>query len=147
MVRKRRRNCPAHEMHHSDHPARRDPRLRSLYVVARPIRKTGRLKLSFLSQGSFPFCHWGLFVSPYNENELLETMLQQSESIPEAGYSGLGTLVELQQTQHGNKPHVVNDFQICSWEQAVFAFVGGTEMSDDEIVEHGMKVCISEADF
>src|SRR5579862_4665818 len=147
MVRKRRRNAQAHEMLQFDHPAQRDPRVRSLYVVARPIRKMGRLKLSFLSDGSYPFCHWGLFISPHNENDLLKNMLQQSQSIHEAGYPGLGTMVELQQSPQGNKPNVISDFQICSWEQAVFAYSGETEMSDEEIVEHGMKEFILEADL
>ena len=147
MVRERRRNAQAHEMAQFDHPAQQDPPVRSLYVVARPIRTMGRLKLSFLSDGSYPFCHWGLFISPHNENDLLQNMLQQSQSIDEAEYPGLGTMVELQQTPQGNKPNVVSDFQICSWEHAVFAFVGETEMSDEEIVKHGMKESISEADL
>jgi hypothetical protein len=137
MVRRRRRNPQVPEMDRVDGSTQRDPRIRSLYVVARPIRKAGRLKLSFLSEGSFPFCHWGLFVSYYNENELLEKMIQYSEDISDVGEPGMGTMFELQQTPQGNKPNVVSDFRLSCWEQAVYAQVGETRLSDQDISDHG----------
>src|SRR5579859_3476931 len=138
MARKRRRTRQTPEMGRRDSSTTGDPQIRFLFVVARPIRKAARLKLSWLSDGSFPFCHWGLFVSQYNNSELFEKMSQISREMNDSEDEGLGTMFELQNTPQGNKPHVFREFRVDSWEQAVFAYVGETKMSDEEISDHGI---------
>jgi hypothetical protein len=43
-------------------------RKRSVYILARPIKAAE--KLSFLSEGKFPLCHWALLVSSHSVSEL-----------------------------------------------------------------------------
>src|ERR1700730_8314180 len=88
--------------------------------IARPMRKAGRL--SALSEESFPFCHWGLFISPYNEQELLKIMVDQSKNIINTSRPpSLGTMIELQQTPQGNVPNIHSNFHLLCWEYAIYA--------------------------
>lgn len=56
----------------------RGRRKRSVYILARPIKKAGQLR--FLSEGKFPLCHWGLLISPYNRRQLLHHIQKGTQS-------------------------------------------------------------------
>jgi hypothetical protein len=111
---------------------------RSVYVVARPITKAG--KLSFLSEGSLPLCHWGLLVSPYTLSALRRHLKRQSNgNCNESGNGSWGTLFEISQTENGfHQLETNNDFRPSDWDYMCIVKVGGTTLLDHRISRQGI---------
>lgn len=118
-------------------------RKRSVYVLARPIKAAG--KLSFLSEGKFPFCHWALLVSSHSESELqrrclmLNTPDSDNRTLINASW---GTLFELFRTHDGqNLSHMITEFGatnlMSDWSYACIAYVGKTKYTDYRLCKEG----------
>lgn len=116
---------------------------RSVYIVARPLTKAGYFK--FLSDGKLLLCHWGLPVSPYNQMDLRQHIISQSESGSNGASDSWGTLYEI---TNGDGAMVLNVNEYFGrhfghdWRYALIAEVGTAQIPDKKIYDHG-KIPIS----
>src|SRR5271154_3327135 len=117
---------------------------RSVYIVARPINKAKEWGVDSLSEDSFAFCHWGLLTGPFDEAGFQRYISRQARKGGSSGLSGWGTLLELFNHAGRCTVNVVEDFgalpALEEWEYVLLRYVGRTEMSDDEIQEHGIAI-------
>ncbi len=83
---------------------RKRKRRRFVDVVARPLKAAG--PFSFISEGKFPICHWGVLFSEFDE-ETLKQIFAESES-----KRTCGTYIELfrDPSQNHRVTHNVIDF-------------------------------------
>jgi len=120
------------------------PLLRSVYIVARPITKAKEWGVDSLSQDSFPFCHWGLLISPFDEAGLQRNISRQARKGCSSDISRWGILLELFNQAGRCTVNVVEDFGVFpaleEWDYVLMQSVGRTEMSDDELREHGIAI-------
>jgi hypothetical protein len=118
---------------------------RSVYVVGRPIKKAG--KLSFLSEGSLPLCHWGLLVSPYTLTALRRHLKRQSKGDCNEVNGSWGTLFEISQTENGfHQLETNNDFRPSDWDYMCIVNVGGTTLLDHRISRQGISFLLFVSD-
>jgi hypothetical protein len=118
---------------------KRRKRKRFAYVIARPLKSVGRL--SFLSDGKFPLCHWALLVT--NSRPELETDRADSpieaQSIMHCHLQG--TLFELHRSPDGLNPNIIEDFKLekwCNaWGFAISKYAGETRVSDQNLSNTG----------
>ena len=111
---------------------------RSVYIIARPINKAGKFR--FLSEASFPFCHWGLLVSPRSPKQLRYYLKYYAKGHRNPSQFSLGTLFELYNADGMNKVNVVKDFGrdfSFEWTSMCSAFIGNTELFDYRISHRG----------
>ena len=117
---------------------------RSVYIVARPITKAKEWSVGFFSDHSFPFCHWGLVVSTYDESELRQHISHQAENRYHSSLLPWGTLFELFNRSGQCMVNVVEDFGwnscLCDWSTFLIRHVGRTQMPDGEIQKHGIAI-------
>src|SRR5947207_6055948 len=115
--------------------------LRSVYVIARPLHIGGHL--SFLSDGKFPLCHWGLLVTKVKRTEMCNRM-RSLENVAH-GVSDIkpwGTMFELQRDSHNKNTHnVIYNFEgeewYIEWKHILMAFIGTTNFSDNRLTKEG----------
>jgi hypothetical protein len=102
-------------------------RIRSVYILARPIKKAGQL--GFLSEGKFPLCHWGLLVSPYNQREMQDHIRQGTQS--------WGTIFEISLSLRGTHIPNIHTYSARTfsgdWQYACIAYVGETYLPNYRI--------------
>ena len=119
-------------------------RFRSVYIVARPINKAKEWGVDSLSEDSFPFCHWGLLIGPFDEAGFQRHISRQARKGCNSDLSGWGTLLELFNHAGRCTVNVVEDFGALpafeEWEYVLLRYVGRTKMSDDEIREQGIAI-------
>lgn len=118
--------------------ARRERSTRSVYIVARPIKKAG--SLSSLSEGKFSLCHWALLISPNNEKQLRSHIERQAASCSQSRQSSWGTLFEIFNIDGTIEVHVVEDFGrhiSPDWGYACIMHLGETHLQDAKIVGRG----------
>jgi hypothetical protein len=109
---------------------------RSVYIVARPIKKAG--KLSFLSERSLPLCHWGLLVSPYTKNELCRHLKKLSHGDCNIANNSWGTLFEIYQTEQGfHELQTISAFGPSDWEYMCLVYVAQTQLPNYRIKRQG----------
>jgi hypothetical protein len=122
---------------------RRKKRKRSVYVIARPLKAAGYA--SFLSDGKFPVCHWGLLVSERTWSEVeaqWKEVLGSLESFRSEDLQLRGTMFELLRVSDCKVKHQkFNNFQLeqwrDEWQSVFFACVGETEVTDDMLSRQG----------
>jgi hypothetical protein len=111
---------------------KRERRTRSVYILARPIKKAGHL--GFLSEGKFPLCHWSLLVSPYNQRELKNHIRQ--------GIDSWGTIFEICNSDGTHVPNVYKhspQIFVRDWGYVCLAYVGKAHLPDYRISHHGLS--------
>lgn len=116
------------------------PSNRSVWVLAKPIDAAG--PFSFLSEGKWPLCHWGVLVSEYSTVDMRIMWLSRKEMHPGKTLSW-GVLFELWRSpNHTNTPHMVTDFDkeylVQYWPVSSITFVGETKCQDQQLLEEGM---------
>jgi len=113
---------------------RKRKRQRFVYVVARPLKAAG--PFSFVSEGKFSICHWGVLFSEF-DGESLEQKFAESEV-----RRGCGTYIELfrdpSQTYH------LMDFDAYrfsrEWKYVSIAWVGKTSVQDSTLEKEAQKI-------
>lgn len=117
------------------------PSERDVMVLARPL-SLASLGTDVLSQGVFPFCHWGVLVSSLERNDL-NGVLSREDGIIYNVTSDLGVLWELWRDGRTNNVHLTRPFRISHldafWRGHVAIFVGRTERTDDDIQQIGTE--------
>jgi hypothetical protein len=125
--------------------------LRSVYIVARPITKAKEWGIDSLSEDSFPFCHWGLLISPFDESGLQRHLSREARKGCNSDLSQWGTLLELFNQAGRCTVNVVEDFGVLpaleEWDYVLIRCVGRTEMSNDEIREHAYEIIQTRPDY
>jgi len=115
--------------------------LRSVFVLARPLTIADKLRMSFVSDGKFPLCHWAMLVSRSKEGGMMDKL----ETVRRGGHGGqLGTLFELVRNKSDNTAHMNQYFgpaQLNSdWRYLSIAYIGVTGLSDEIIEDHGINI-------
>ena len=120
---------------------RKVSRHRNVYVIARPLQSAG--PASFLSEGKFPFCHWGLLVTKFKEVEMSRRIRNVENTVRDPSRAKpWGTLFELCRDAHDkNTYNVEYDFEgeewYLEWKHISVAFIGNTDVSDEKLAEEG----------
>ena len=123
-------------------PSLEKRRIRSVYIVAKPLRSAGQL--ASLSEGKFPLCHWGLLVSPYNARELHRYIQYRSKN--GCGCGDWGTLFEIVRIEGRHEVNKVEHFGsnlLPEWSCFCIAYVGVTQLPDRRIFDHGIPLIIT----
>jgi hypothetical protein len=109
---------------------RPDQLKRSVYVIARPVKKAG--SFSPLSQRKFCLCHWGLLISLYSENELDQCIQERKPWGSLFEISNDDGKLKLERTENFNGRSSAAD-----WSYTFSMYVGKTRKSDRRIYKHG----------
>jgi hypothetical protein len=112
--------------------------LRSVFVLARPLTIADKLRISFVSDGILPLCHWAMLVSKTKEPDISDKI----QTVKRNGKSGqLGTLFELVRHKNDNHAHMNQLFGPIElntdWRLLSIAYVGVTDLSDEVLEDHG----------
>jgi len=117
-----------------------EPEGRYVYIVGRPLWIANTLRLSFLSEGSFPLCHWGTLVTPLDLNVMVKGLggfnMDPPRTMP------LGTLFELAREGDTNDWRMIQDFGDddelhTDWAVMSVAYIGKTTFTDETIAAKG----------
>src|SRR5438046_1365573 len=116
---------------------------RSVWIFARPIRFATILGFQFVSHGTYPFCHWGVLVTPLNFDtmKVLLTEPTQSTSGEDEDYI-LGDMWRLSLREENENPvDVIRPFKLSNareqWNLFSAECVGKTKKTDEEIEKDG----------
>ena len=114
---------------------------RSVWIFARPIRFATIFGTQFVSHGTYPFCHWGVLVSPLNF-ETIKSLLTDPTSSSDGEDTVLGDMWSLSLREDVGEPvDVTRPFQLSNvteqWGLFSTECVGTTELTDEEIQEAG----------
>lgn len=122
------------------HPLEVTPLERSIWVLARPIKAARGF--SFLSEGKFPICHWGLLASDLSP--LSFKLRWDSKERIESG-ADWGTLFELVRDENDkNTVHEVEHFGanmefVTEWKTVAIMFIGTTFLRDADLSAQGKR--------
>ena len=104
---------------------------RFVYVVARPLQAAG--PFSFVSEGKFPICHWGVLFSEFDEESLNKTFAESKVR------RGCGKYIELFRDPSQN--YHIMDFDAyhfrSEWKYVSTAWVGETSVQDSTLKKEG----------
>ena len=116
---------------------------RSVWVFARPIQFATILGFQFVSHGTYPFCHWGVLVTPLNFGTIkaLLTETTQSTSTEDEDHI-LGDMWRLSRREENDNPvDVIRPFKLSNareeWNLFSAECVGMTTKTDQEIEKEG----------
>ena len=116
---------------------------RSVWIFARPIRFATMLGFQFVSHGTYPFCHWGVLVTPLNFDTMkaLLTEPTQSTSMEDEDHI-LGDMWRLSLREEKDNPvDVIRPFKLSNareeWNLFSTECVGKTKKTDQEIEKEG----------
>lgn len=116
---------------------------RSVWIFARPIRFATMLGFQFVSHGTYPFCHWGVLVTPLNFDimKVLLTEPTQSTSMEDEDHA-LGDMWRLSLREEKDNPvDVIRPFKLSNakeeWNLFSTECVGMTNKTDEEIEKDG----------
>lgn len=116
---------------------------RSVWIFARPIRFATILGFQFVSHGTYPFCHWGVLVTPldFDTIEVLLTEPAQSTSTEDEDHI-LGDMWRLSRREENDNPvDVIRPFKLSNareeWNLFSAECVGKTTKTDKEIEKEG----------
>ena len=112
--------------------------------MARPLESAG--PFSFLSEGKFPLCHWGILISNYKKVDLEVLWInRKAMNSPKTLQLSWGTLFELFRIPESNinKPHVIEEFGLRNlvneWSLASIVYVGETFFEDKALEQRGIS--------
>jgi hypothetical protein len=124
---------------------KRQPRY--VYILGRPLWMANRLGISFISDGKFALCHWGLLVTPLDLNSMIDC-LREFNNIKRSKHQNLGTLFELVREGRVNRWRTIQNFGEgdelhTDWTTMTIAYVGTTMLNDDVFEATGDKVFLN----
>jgi hypothetical protein len=118
---------------------RKARRRRAVYIIAKPVKSAGTL--SFLSDGKFPFCHWGLLVTRHSRTEIHAlSLMMRLDLLDDEPW---GTLFEINRNEANESvPNICPAFGAQElrgeWNRAFLIYVGSTSFSDDKLSREGI---------
>jgi hypothetical protein len=128
-------------------PKKRKRQPRYVYILGRPLWMATRLGVSFISDGKFALCHWGLLVTPLDLNSMIDC-LREFNNIKRSKHQNLGTLFELVREGRVNRWRTIQNFGEgdelhTDWTTMTIAYVGTTMSHDDVFEATGDKVFLN----
>jgi hypothetical protein len=113
---------------------------RSVFVIARRLQIAG--PLSFSSDGKFPICHWGLFVTDSRHADVTSRWLKYRETRNPVDLPPRGTLFELVRSpdyknSHNKTPNFGPEEWEAEWGCAFIQYIGDTIVSDQDLSAEG----------
>ena len=122
------------------------PIQRSVWIFARPIQFSTILGFQLVSHGTYPFCHWGVLVTPLNFDTIKSLLTEPTELAAESADSFvLGDMWRL--SRHEEEEHkvdIIRSFKLSDikeqWNLFSTECVGETTKTDEEINQAGTYV-------
>jgi hypothetical protein len=112
---------------------------RSVFVIARPLKAAG--PLAFLSDGKYPLCHWGLFLSEDDPSEVMFRWKKYRETKDRSFLPRPGTLFELVREGRKNNYHKREPLGLEVWDDEwgyiTLVHVGETPATNEELSDEG----------
>jgi hypothetical protein len=113
---------------------------RSVFVIARPLEMAG--VFSFSSDGIFPLCHWGLFVTGYHHSDITSQWEAFLETRDTSNLPPLGTMFELVRLPDNKNSHQkIEAFGLQDWDaewgHVAIKYIGETRFTDQDLATEG----------
>lgn len=129
-------------MPHSVPAVRRKKRhkKREVFIVGRPLKLARQFSISFVSDGKFPVCHWGLFLT--NDRDCDKVWKRYRRTKDPNDLPSRGTYFELLRLEGDkNSCQKIEDFGLeefeAEWGCVSIVYAGRTSVSDERLSEEG----------
>jgi len=119
---------------------KRRKKRREVFIVGRPLKLARTFSVSFVSDGKFPLCHWGLFMT--NERDCDRRWTRYQETKDPNDRPSRGTLFELLRLEDDKiSCEKKEDFGLEDWEAdwnyVCIVYAGRTSFSDQLLSKEG----------
>jgi len=113
---------------------------RAVFIIGRPLKLARQFSVSFVSDGKFPICHWGLFLA--DDRSCDRAWKRYRKTRDPTDLPSRGTLFELLRLEGDkNSCQKIEDFGLEDWEEewdyVSITYAGETSVSDQLLAAEG----------